>query len=294
MKRNSNSMNKHFFDGLVICTIVFILGFTSITVSSSMISTDQYDISILKYDSDLNEKEIQRVIATLNDDVCDDCDDDDDTTMNQRPIAVIYKIGPNPSNEHEIIIFEGYGDDSDGTIIGYRWESNIDGLLDTNASFARSDLSYGLHNITFFVQDNKYLWSDPVNVSLEIFENQAPQSLIIAGSAKIKIGVESLFNIIASDPEQHDIYYYVDWGDGSVEEWSGSYASNEQASFSHTWDQKGGYTIKAKAKDAYDEESAWGVLEVQLTRTKSVNPFLFQEIIHRLIERYPLIAKILQ
>jgi len=61
-----------------------------------------------------------------------------------------------------------------------------------------------------------------------------------------------------------DVYYYIEWGEYSnAGEWIGPYSSGEQIILTHTWD-KGTYTIKAKAKDVYDQESEWGYLEVSV------------------------------
>ena len=116
MKNIKNDSNKA-FDIAVICTIIITLVFTSITVSSSVIDDGSSQIGMLYQDSALYEKEFQRIVSSLNDDVCDDCDDDDDPTLNKKPQAFIYQVQPNPGSEHELITFEGYGEDTDGTII---------------------------------------------------------------------------------------------------------------------------------------------------------------------------------
>ena len=76
----------------------------------------------------------------------------------------------------------------------------------------------GVHTITFTVQDDKLAWSQPVNRTLEITENQPPIAPTIAGVKKGTTGEDQDYNFITSDPEGHPIYYYIDWGDGSVEE----------------------------------------------------------------------------
>lgn len=279
-------MGKGLSDILVFLIVIFALIVTNITVSSVGMTAHTNELGILWHDSDLHSKEVQRIVATLNDDVCDDCDDDDDAPGgNKRPVANIYSIDPNPAHEFDDITFEGYGEDSDGTVIGYRWESDIDDLLSTEANFVDSTLQPGVHTITFFVQDDKFEWSNPVNASLQVLENMAPLSPIIAGESRGKAGEESEFGFITSDPEGHQVLYYVEWGDTSNSGWFGPYLSDEEISLSHTWDEKGTYSIRAKAKDVHNAESDWTVLEVQMPR--SFQNQLFNTLMSRLSQRFP-------
>ena len=53
------------------------------------------------------------------------------------------------------------------------------------------------------------------------------------------------------------MYYYIEWGDGQVDEWIGPYKSGELAKVNHTWTSPDDYEIRAKAKDTNDAESEW-------------------------------------
>ena len=270
MKKISSS-DKRNFDFIVLLTVVFSLFFTSVTVSSGMIKNDQEMIGLIQNDSNIKLKEFQRLISPLPDDVCDDCDDDDDFGGNHKPTAFIFEVKPNPSQEFESLSFIGYGEDDDGEVIAYRWESNIDGILNHNASFNISNISPGLHNISFFVQDDLHLWSDPANITLEIIENQPPQIPLISGTEKGKKGEELEYKFITTDPNENDILYYIEWGDETTSGWLGTYSNNEEISVKHTWKNRGSYVIKAKAKDVHNEESDWGTMQVSMSRYKGLN-----------------------
>ncbi len=97
--------------------------------------------------------------------------------------------------------------------------------------------------------------------------NEPPNRPNINGpsSGKPRIQYEYTFNCV--DPNGDDVYYYIDWGDNSVEEWIGANASGEEVIVAHTWDEKGDYIIKVKAKDVYDAESEWTTLEVSMPKT---------------------------
>ncbi len=90
---------------------------------------------------------------------------------NKPPTATIDDIYPNPAwqCEHEVT-FIGHGEDSDGTIVGYEWSSDLDGILSTNIDFQIEalDLSLGDHAISFRVQDNEGAWSLPDTRTLTI------------------------------------------------------------------------------------------------------------------------------
>ena len=288
MKRIGGKSTNTFVDAVVFMVVVFALLFTNFTIGSEGSRSDAAQMAILRYDSNLNVKEVQRITSMTNDDVCDDCDDDTNGSsgQNKQPNAFIYSIAPNPAHEFDAITFEGYGEDADGTVISYRWESNIDSILDTNPSFVVSDLKPGTHTITFLVQDDDLVWSKPVNKSLEIQENQAPLSPFIAGDKKGTTGEEQEYTFITTDPEDHQVLYFVDWGDGTTDEWVGPYASDSEITLPHTWAEKGTYSIKAKAKDVHGAESDWTTLEIQMPLGhSSYHPF-FTFFVNRLIHKF--------
>jgi hypothetical protein len=71
-------------------------------------------------------------------------------------------------------------------------------------------------------------------------------------------GVEYELRLYATDPEGNNVYYYIDWGDGTNSEWTiDQYPSGEEVQFFHTYRTEGLVTIKAKAKNIYNAESNW-------------------------------------
>lgn len=99
---------------------------------------------------------------------------------NQKPVAHLPTISPNPANSGESILFSGSGSDDDGFIEGYDWRSNLDGQLSTQNTFSSSSLSIGTHIIYFKVKDNDGDWSSEKTVSLIVnpSENQIPLAFI--------------------------------------------------------------------------------------------------------------------
>ena len=116
-----------------------------------------------------------------------------------------------------------------------------------------------------------------------------PYPPLIDGSIFVEMGVDQFYTIVSTDPDGDDVYYYVDWGDGNVEEWIGPYPSGEEVTVNHTWYKKGIYLIKAKAKDIFGAEGLWGKLTIIVPRNRVITmPF------PRLLERFPNMFPILR
>jgi outer membrane protein assembly factor BamB len=119
--------------------------------------------------------------------------------------------------------------------------------------------------------------------------NEPPETPTISGETIGKIGYKYRYSFSAVDPDNNPISYYIDWDDGTSG-WVGTRASGELCYFSHTWATQGDYTIKAKVKDVFDEESGWATFEVKIERkSREVQQMLF----YHLLEQFPLLQKIL-
>ena len=92
---------------------------------------------------------------------------------NQAPTATIDDISPNPAMVGQDITFTGTGTDTDGTIQVYSWESNLDSLIGSSATFTTSTMTAGTHTITFKVRDNGGDWSEEVTTTLVVKANSA-------------------------------------------------------------------------------------------------------------------------
>jgi len=56
-------------------------------------------------------------------------------------------------------------------------------------------------------------------------ENLPPITPTIDGPARGKAGTEYDYDFHTIDPEGENVYYYIEWGDGSIEDWIGPYNS---------------------------------------------------------------------
>jgi len=93
---------------------------------------------------------------------------------NQPPTAYIDLIAPSQAPVGQVISFSGHGTDPDGTVVGYRWRSSLDGDLSTVANFQTSSLSVGNHAIYLSVQDNNGARSAEAASQVIIAASQPP------------------------------------------------------------------------------------------------------------------------
>ena len=120
------------------------------------------------------------------------------------------------------------------------------------------------------------------------FLNDPPNKPVISGNTNGKAGNVYEYTFITIDPDGDDICYFTDWGDGTNTGWMGPFSSGTPHLQSNVW-VKGNYTIRCKAKDLYNAESEWGVLEINMPRTKVITGSLFQ----RFLEQFPMLQKLL-
>ncbi|MFO7677789.1 MAG: C25 family cysteine peptidase, partial [Thermoplasmatota archaeon] len=128
------------------------------------------------------------------------------------------------------------------------------------------------------------IWSETLVVT--ITDNTPPSIPEITGPSSGKPGVTYLYNIVSTDAQNHNIYYYVDWGDETTSDWIGPYVSGNMIHLTHSWEEKGTYEIKVKAKDSLDAESEWGYLEFVAPVNLFSSHTLYQRFLHFLLSHY--------
>jgi hypothetical protein len=87
--------------------------------------------------------------------------------------------------------------------------------------------------------------------------NDPPYEPFISGTDTGRKNIEYWLTVQADDPDDDDLYYFVDWDDGTQGEWIGPYPPGTPILINHTWTESGTFAVKAKAKDPYGEESQW-------------------------------------
>jgi len=129
-------------------------------------------------------------------------------------------------------------------------------------------------------------WSDPYEI---IIENNPPQTPDIVGPSSGVAGISYNFTFNSVDPDGDNVYYYILWGDGYVENWIGPFSSGVDFDITHTYVNKRTYLIEAKARDIYGDEGLIATHEINIPRTRVSNNPLFL----RLLECFPILERLL-
>jgi parallel beta-helix repeat protein len=127
-------------------------------------------------------------------------------------------------------------------------DNNHDGIGDTPYNISGGDNQ----DLYPFMKPNGWL-------------NQPPNRPTVDGPSNGKVGVSYNYNFFTFDPDGDNVYYYIKWGDNSSDiTWIGPYPSGQVAIISHTFSQKGTFSIRCQAKDINNALSDWGTLIVTM------------------------------
>jgi len=124
-----------------------------------------------------------------------------------------------------------------------------------------------------------YGWGDVsilTKVSVQVTDNTPPGPPRITGVSQGRPGTLYEFTISASDVDLDHLFYYVSWGDGSIEEWIGPYGSDEEVTIEHVWSEKGDYVIKVRAKDEYQLMGDWSIYPLSMPQRTTMHSLLFR------------------
>ncbi len=100
--------------------------------------------------------------------------------------------------------------------------------------------------------------SDPHSFIGSSGSNNAPDKPSTPeGPLSGKPGTVYIYSTDTNDPEEDQVLYMWDWGDENFSAWLGPYDSGEPSTATYSWNEKGTYAIRVKAKDIYGKESEW-------------------------------------
>jgi hypothetical protein len=109
-------------------------------------------------------------------------------------------------------------------------------------------------------------WDEFLKTYLGIYDNNPPDTPEIDGPTEGTPGTEYEYTISAIEPDGDIVHFWIEWGDGTSNEWDGPYDSGEEIIVAHTWSERDTYTVRVKAKDGLGAESDWGTLDVTMPK----------------------------
>jgi len=124
---------------------------------------------------------------------------------------------------------------------------------------------------------------------VKITSENAPSNPSIDGPSRGIPDEEYNYTFVSSDTNDEQVYYWIDWDDGSNTGWLGPFDPDVEITRSHIWDTRGVYTIQAKAKNINGFESGYGELEVNIPRTRPSSYLWFEWF----LEYYPILGRLL-
>jgi len=145
----------------------------------------------------------------------------------------------------------------------------------------------GNYTVTLTVTDDNDTVAVDTTWALIRESNDPPETPNIDGETEGNYGDPYDYTFVTTEPDEDDVYYYIEWGDGETDEWIGPYVSGDEVVKYHTWEKRGTYTIRAKARDVFEAESDWAYLKV----TMPVNQ---HSLFLRFLDRFPNVFPILR
>ena len=152
---------------------------------------------------------------------------------------------------------------------------------------------YSIYEPTYelleFSVDTK--WDDLIKWYYEI-DGDTPSKPRINGYDNGGAGVTYSYFFTSVDPQGDNIYYYIDWGDGTAEEYIGPYNSGKSCKVTHSWEDTGTYLIRAKARDENGHESDWSTYNIAMPKAK--NKIFQNNFFNILFEKFPMLLILLK
>jgi len=78
-----------------------------------------------------------------------------------------------------------------------------------------------------------------------------------SGPNRVEVGVEYNLSTVISDVDEDEMIVWFDWGDGTYDLAFGYYKSGDTVTMSHSWEEKGTYSVRVKTVDIHGAESEW-------------------------------------
>ncbi len=150
----------------------------------------------------------------------------------------------------------------------YNWDFS-DGNTSDEQNPTHTYNEYGNYSVTLSVTDNDDITIRDSTWILIGGDNNPPRTPIIKGPTTGKPGFDYNYSFNSTDDEGDQLYYLIDWGDG-FEQVIGVFPQGTEANASHSWVNKGTYTITAQAGDQLGAMSDFGLLTVEIPREKNI------------------------
>jgi hypothetical protein len=160
--------------------------------------------------------------------------------------------------------------DPEDHFVKYGWDWDGDDVVDEWTAFFQSGyvvnsshqwMQSGTYNVKVKAMDEygaQSNFSNTTRVVVVNIENDPPDKpQKPVGEMKGWKGLSYSYGTQTIDPNGDLIWYLWDWDDGTNSGWIGPFESGQACNVSHTWDARGYFQVKVKARDESGAESVW-------------------------------------
>ena len=197
----------------------------------------------------------------------------------QAPDKPTIPNGPDQCTEYESVAFSTSATEPDGEEVFYRFDWGDGTLSDWLGPYTSGQTGEATYNWTEIgeyevksiakdINGVQSEWSEPATIA--IVENQIPDQPLMKGPKFGTTGKELEFKVTTVDPDNHDLFYYIKWDDGTSVKWEGPYQSGEEVTFNHTYIEGGFFTIITIAKDIISEKSNQYMHKIHIIKNRVI------------------------
>jgi len=129
----------------------------------------------------------------------------------------------------------------------------VKGLTDDQGKITLDVIDPSDEEVTLTVTSHNYLFNQQL-----FYLNRPPlQPAKPIGEEDPNLNTDYEYETSSTDVEGEEISYKFNWGDGTESNWLGPFSSGQTVTYSHSWSERGPFTITVKAKDTNGGESVW-------------------------------------
>jgi parallel beta-helix repeat protein len=163
--------------------------------------------------------------------------------------------GPYNGDVSTPVQFDGTGSHTNGdggTIVEYDWSFFTgDAFHNLGPTPTHTYDTAGTYTVSLRVLDSENgIGIDSTTATIR-GTNTPPNTPTIDGPTTGDVSTAYTYSFTTTDPDNNDVKYVIDWGDGSAKTTSPFGASGDSYTASHTWAASGIYSIKVYAEDIY-------------------------------------------
>lgn len=163
-----------------------------------------------------------------------------------------------------------------GEPLSYEWELDTDGDGEYDTTLTDKNIEQTWDKPGVYWVKVKAIYSDHEEIKetiVDIESTEFPEKPTKPSgkNSNLRANVNYIYETKSTDPQDNDLWYLFDWGDG---EWDlkGPKKSGETAKAFHKWKEKGTYEIKVMAINEFAYWSEWSdSLTITVTKAKTLD-----------------------